>query len=213
MMDFDIAVFYWIEEHMQSPTLDYWAIQLSLVKQYLLPIALLLGALVLTSKKRGWRFLLVAVLAVAISDSVCHHLLKPWFARIRPCHVLDFLNPIVQCTQSYSFPSNMAANLFTLATVTACFFRKLILPVFLLAFIGAFTRVYLAVHYPTDILGGAVYGIMIGVLSYRIFLFASASWGLQPLAIKHAGPSENPDNQIELAGGRHPQPSQLEDPP
>lgn len=212
-MGFDTAVFYWIEEHMQSPTLDHWAIRLMLIKAYLLPIVLLLGALILTGKERGWRFLLVAVVAVAISDLICHHFLKPWFARIRPCHVLDFLNPIVQCTQSYSFPSSMAANLFTLATVTACFFRKLILPVFLLAFIGAFTRVYLAVHYPTDILGGAVYGIMIGVLSYRLFLFASAPWGLQPLATKHAGPSENPDNQIELAGGRHPQPSQLEDPP
>lgn len=212
-MDFDIAVFYWIQQHMQSPTLDHWAIQLLLVKQYLLPIVLLLCALVWTCKERHWQVLLVAVVAVAISDSVCHHLLKPWFARIRPCHVLDFLSPIVQCTQSYSFPSSMAANLFTLATVTACFFRKLILPVFLLAFIGSFTRVYLEVHYPSDILGGAIYGIMIGVLSYRLFLFASAAWGLQPLKIKHAGSSENPDNQIELSGGCHPQPSQLEDPP
>ena len=99
-MDFDIAVFYWIQQHLQSPTLDHWAIQLLLVKQYLLPLVLLLSLLPLVCKGRGWKYLLVAILAVAISDMVCHHILKPLFARTRPCHVIDFLNPIVQCTQS-----------------------------------------------------------------------------------------------------------------
>ncbi len=90
----------------------------------------------------------------------------------------------------------------------------MILPVFLLAFIASFTRIYLGVHYPTDVLGGAICGIIFGVLAYKLFLYASAPRGLQPPGIKHARPyPENPDHQVELTRGCDPQSSSLEDPP
>ncbi len=167
-MEFDTAVFYWIREHLQSQSLDIWVQILTDKNVYPVPAVLAVAALLILRKKQGLWFIGVATLAILTNDFLIHQILKPLFARIRPCHVLDILNT-VHCTSSWSFPSIQAGNMFALATVSALFFRGsgwLVLP---LATLVAATRLYLGVHYPTDLLAGALCGIIVGIMFCRLY--------------------------------------------
>ena len=96
-------------------------------------------------------------------------ILKPFFNRPRPC--LELLNAIVysRCSHNPSFPSNHASNIFTLATLFTGVFRNTILLAFTIALLVGTSRIYLGVHYPTDILGGAAMGLVMGLLGVRAY--------------------------------------------
>ena len=189
-MDFDTEVFYWIREHLQSPSLDHWVQFFSNKNNYLLPAFAAVGILLIFKKKKGLWFILVAFAAIMTNDFFIHQILKPLFSRTRPCHVLDVLNS-VHCTNSFSFPSIQAGNLFALAIVSHLFFRGSGWLVFPLATLGSISRVYLGVHYPTDILAGGFCGIMIGVVFCRLYRFLFPSYDFKPAT---PGMSETPKN-------------------
>ena len=123
-------------------------------------IWIVLGLVLLIFPKQRKTGMLVAV-ALILDVILCNGILKHLFARVRPYDV----NQVVQL----SFPSGHSAASF--AAVTALFFSKkkqLWIPSLVLAVIICFSRMYLYVHYPTDILGGIIVGIICGVLSYLI---------------------------------------------
>jgi len=90
------------------------------------------------------------------------NLLKASLQRTRPCHVIHDVHLLAGCTRSFSLPSNHASNMFALATVGWLGLRRWrwVLP--LLAAGVSYSRVYLGVHYPTDVLAGAVWGGAVG---------------------------------------------------
>lgn len=115
----------------------------------------------LLARARRWQLLVACALAVATTDLTVSRLLKPAFARERPCEVdvavgqhLDEVGG--RCGSGASFPSAHAANTAAVAAVTGA-------PVFVAAavVVGA-SRVVLAQHYPSDVLGGWVYGALVG---------------------------------------------------
>ena len=94
--------------------------------------------------------------------------LKPLFARTRPFDVNTAVEIIIKKPSSYSFPSGHTAQAFTTAFAFLFAKSKFTKPMFVFAFIMAFTRLYLYVHYPTDILGGIVCGLMSGYIGYFV---------------------------------------------
>ena len=144
-----------------------------------IPVALVLLLIVL--KNNSLRGILLTVLAVALTivatDQISSNLIKPLVGRLRPCndpsimHLIDTFNGYR--SGGYSFMSSHACNSFGIFTIVSLITRNrtLSLSLFLWAAINSFSRIYLGVHFPGDILCGALVGIAIGFVVYLVYGF------------------------------------------
>ena len=121
--------------------------------------------------KKGRITLVVLLFAAGMSDALCAQIIKPWVGRIRPSHeFIDFINLLVSKGGKWSFPSNHAANSFAFATVLSYFYDKNKIILFFIASTIAFSRVYVGVHYPMDILFGAFIGYAVSWITLSIWV-------------------------------------------
>lgn len=102
--------------------------------------------------------LVMCLISIGLSDGTAS-ILKTIFERPRPCQTLEEVNLLVGCGESFSFPSNHAANAFSLATALTYIFRGASIPLYFIAVVIAFSRIYVGVHYPSDVVSGALLGI------------------------------------------------------
>jgi undecaprenyl-diphosphatase len=118
-----------------------------------------------------WRkpWLFVTVLSADAAADALSYGMRDWIGRRRPALVYPDPKPLVPVPHSGSFPSGHAAMAFACATVLACWDRRLAVPAFVLAAAIAWSRVYVGVHWPLDVLGGAILGVGIG---YGLVLLA-----------------------------------------
>lgn len=125
-------------------------------------------ACVLTAVPRTRRSGIVLAAALVWDVVLCNGILKNLFARIRPCDINTSIQLLIDRPRDFSFPSGHTAAAF--AAVSALYFAKesrLWKTAFLLSCVIAFSRLYLYVHYPTDILGGVAVGIAAGYAGYK----------------------------------------------
>lgn len=125
---------------------------------------LVLGLAVAFLRSR-WGVLLAATLAVAVAE-VASPAIKAVVDRPRPLGGLADPAPVIRVPGTPSFPSGHATTAFAGATVLALAVPRAALPAYLLAAAVAYSRVYLGVHYPGDILAGAVLGCALGALAW-----------------------------------------------
>lgn len=132
-----------------------------------------IGLLLLVSKKhRKTGVFMLAALAIEVI--LCNGILKPLVARVRPCDVNSGVKLLVSRPTDYSFPSGHTGASFAAAGVLWLRGEKGRYGAYILAGLLAFSRMYLYVHYPTDILGGIVIGsLSAGVVCLRMRLFES----------------------------------------
>jgi len=132
-------------------------------------------SLVFTGGKRGAIAGILLLVLILITDQTSNFF-KAYFQRIRPCNVLTDLHMLVNCTQSFSMPSSHAVNNFAAATFLSHFYPKYRYALFTGAFIVAISRIFVGVHYPFDMLVGAILGIIIAMLMLAVWKFINSKF-------------------------------------
>lgn len=176
-MDFlysiDLSVFYFFNHTISAPFLDKFFSVITNVNNWYITYVILLGISFVKGGTKGKVAVLGVILLIFVTDQTGYRLLKEFFARPRPCIALsDVITPL-GCTGSFSFPSNHALNNFAVAMFFYRLFPKLKWILFITASLIALSRVYLGLHYPSDILGGAILGLAFG------YIFASGALYLE----------------------------------
>jgi undecaprenyl-diphosphatase len=116
--------------------------------------------------RRPW--LLVVLVTADLAADGLSRVLQAWIGRDRPPLVSPEPRPLVHVPGSGAFPSGHAATAFASATVLAWAWRPLAVPAFVLAAAIAWSRVYVGVHWPLDVLGGAILGVAVATALLRL---------------------------------------------
>jgi membrane-associated phospholipid phosphatase len=142
-----------------------------------IPLYLFLVVFALVNiKKPGW-FILLFLCTPALTDLLSSHIIKNHIFRLRPCRdpeLFGYIRVLASyCPISSSFTSSHAANHFGMATFVSLtllpFVGRWIFLTYLWAFSIIYAQLYVGVHYPTDVLAGALVGVMAGVLTAKVY--------------------------------------------
>ncbi|MFZ0454021.1 MAG: GNAT family N-acetyltransferase [Ignavibacteriaceae bacterium] len=160
----DIEILYFFNHSLSSHILDRFFSTITNVNNWFIAYIILLFISFFKGGVKGKIAVLGVILLIIFTDQFSYHILKDIFHRPRPCISLtDIITPL-GCNGTWSFPSNHAVNNFAAATFYYILFPKLKWVLFITAALVSISRVYLGLHYPSDILGGAVIGSAIGYL-------------------------------------------------
>ena len=173
-MSFDIDIVLWINgHHAEWADVFFWYV--SRAKTWLPLYALLVG--LIAYRFRNWRTVLLVLVgfgvAVGLSDWLCSGVLKPLVCRLRPTHepAIDPLHLVRGYTGGrYGFCSSHAANTMAVGLLFSLLYRNKLATAGLMTWVAlnCYSRMYLGVHYPSDILCGLLIGSLLAVAVYWV---------------------------------------------
>lgn len=131
----------------------------------------------------GFQKMLIALvligLAIVVTDQICASVIRPYVARLRPANIDSPISDMVHIVNGYrggqyGFPSCHASNTFCLAAFMSLLLKRKWITAMMIswALFQCYTRIYLGLHYPGDILAGAIVGSLIGSSFYLIYITA-----------------------------------------
>ncbi len=165
MLDFlnqiDLLLFQFMNGFLSNPFFDWIMPIITDPQNWVLPLLAYIVFALGFDKKRGRIAFVLLILAIALVDSIAGHIIKPAFGRLRPSHALEGINLLVGKGGKYGFVSNHAANMFALSVILGYFYPKAKHWLTSLACMIGFSRIYVGVHYPGDVLFGGLFGYTI----------------------------------------------------
>ncbi len=171
----DVSVFRWINAGWSCPILDsFFAFITDMRHFYIILIPWAVYLLIWGKAKGRWLVLSLAV-AILLSDQGSSHFIKFLVKRIRPCNALPGVLTPAGTSSAFSFPSSHASNMGSAGILLSMAFKPWTWLFVLIALLVGLSRIYLGLHYPSDVLGGYVFGILVGFL---------VRWGINKLKMK-----------------------------
>jgi undecaprenyl-diphosphatase len=166
--------------YLNSINSPFWDEVMYAISGKLIWIPLYLAILIFLGIKYKRKFIVIflfIILGITVADQTSVHLFKNVFQRLRPCHepALEGLVHLVkgECGGLYGFVSSHATNSFYVALFSLLFIRKRWFTVMIIswALIVGYSRIYLGVHYPGDVLCGSMLGALVGWSIYSLYVF------------------------------------------
>ncbi len=179
-MSLDFEILYFIQEHIASKALNDIMVFISSLGNFGVIWIITAVALIIPKKTRKCGILILCALTLSLITGEV--ITKNLVARIRPCNIDLTVNMLVERPKTYSFPSGHTASSFTATAVILYFYRKAGFFALAIASLIAFSRMYLFVHFPTDIIGGMLWGIasaIIVIVIYKKFFEEKSKIGIK----------------------------------
>jgi undecaprenyl-diphosphatase len=174
----DLIVFYFFNHTISTGFLDKFFSIITDVNKWYIAYIILVGIAFFKGGRRGKIAVIGLILLIIVTDQTGYRILKELFERVRPCNELaDAITPI-GCAGGFSFPSNHALNNFVAAVFLLRLFPAYKWIFLIVATLISISRIYLGVHYPSDVIGGALIGVAFG------YLFSIAALKLEQYFIK-----------------------------
>jgi undecaprenyl-diphosphatase len=167
----DVSVFHFINDTIANPLFDKFFPFITEADHWFIAYLILWLILIFKGGRIGRIAAIGTIFLITASDQLSSNLLKNLFERIRPCNALNEVNILINCSSSYSFPSSHAVNNFAAALYFGRIFTKYRWIFITVAALMALSRPYVGVHYPSDIVAGALIGSLVGyVFSYLVLM-------------------------------------------
>ncbi len=166
LITLDQRLFEFINSTFTHPWLDYFfPLITDLHKNFIFMLFLVSGLFYLFFKsysKKSIFLFLALILCLATTDFVGSQVIKGNIQRLRPGDNPEVKSTVLSPYGGTSFISNHAANMFAFATFTGVFLPSLRILLFAFAFLVAYSRIYVGVHFPLDVIAGSIFGLVIG---------------------------------------------------
>lgn len=161
-IDKNILIF--IQKHLRTPFLTN--IMQFISSLFNFGFLSILTCIILLCNKKTKKIGIIATYSLILSSLITNILLKPTIKRIRPYDLINEIIPLTKKLLDFSFPSGHTSAAFAVSSIL--FFncsKKIGIPAMILATLVGFSRLYLGVHYPTDVLFGIIIGFSSGIIS------------------------------------------------
>jgi len=160
----DKELFLFLNLKLQNRFFDFLMPFITEFKNWRILFFLIMLAMLIFGRKKERIAAVLVLIVLGVADSSVNLLLKSWIGRVRPCNVFPQVHLLAGCSHSGSFPSSHAANIFAAGSILTFFYRRAWFVWLAIAASVSFSRIYVGVHYPLDVAGGAFYGILLGML-------------------------------------------------
>jgi len=177
LLTLDESLYMWVNGTLSNGLFDFILVPLR-HKLFWIPLYLILIYHIIKNFQGcGWLVFVGIACTIGLSDFMSSKVVKKNVERMRPCHV-EYLEPVIRvpCSNGFSFTSSHATNHFALGSFFFCLFAtaKWRWLFFLWAGIISFAQVYVGVHYPSDVICGAILGLAIGLSCFKLYKSLSA---------------------------------------